>query len=78
MPGLSKEQVSLDAALMRGFLKSAEYDCWKRYLTVMEEDWTARMRRGSREDFDYYKGILEGLRMSLQIPENVVRMTERR
>ena len=70
-PDFKREKLLSDAAHMHEFAGSQAHDIWLEYVDRMIGDWTVRMRKGSKEAYDYHKGVLEGLEMAREIPRNV-------
>ena len=70
MDNLDPLRAMEDAATMLGFQKSHEYDRWKFYMEAMIADSKDRaVQKGSG---DWEKGIVEGLKLALQVPEKVI------
>jgi hypothetical protein len=72
---LSLEAVASDAAVLKSWTNEQSWDVFNRYLEKIGEDFQRRAMnftesRSQRQD-DYEKGVLAGLRMAQQIPENV-------
>ena len=60
------------ASRMREFLLSVEWGIFRKHLDTMLQEVTNRTVSGSKEDFDYNKGVLVGLREARRLPEAIV------
>lgn len=69
---LSIEEVAGDALRLKGWKTTQEFDTFAKYLEAAYTDWSVRLVNEVGSDkSDYYRGIIHGLKIALQIPENV-------
>ena len=76
MPQVDPLRINSDAAFMAEFIRSQTRDILNHYLEMMGDDFTTRVinfnpEMSARAD-DYNRGVLAGLRMAQQIPENIL------
>ena len=74
---LSKETLAGDAAILQEFVQTQGFAVWNKYLEYMGEDFTTLLVNGYSRPLDevrYHQGVLAGLRMAQQVPDNVERL----
>ena len=67
-----KEAQHVHAAKMRVLLTSEGWDAYRGVLGDAELRWMERTCTGSRDEFDYHKGVIEGLRLAYLIPGQII------
>lgn len=71
---LSQEALASDAAILKAWSAEQSHDTFNRYLEAAGDDWTRKVLNGHQDPLDvlrYAQGVLAGLRIAQQIPENV-------
>lgn len=72
MASINREALAGDAMVLRGWAASDEYQTWLKYVDLAYEDWTTKLVNAIGDPrSDYYRGIVAGLKIAAQIPENV-------
>ena len=69
-------RLGMQAALMKELLHTPMWECYAEYLDLMIEDSVARTLQGTKEQFDYHKGVVMGLRDALTLPQSVIARAE--
>ena len=67
-------RLSNEAALMQELQRSPMGECVVAHLDGQILDTTERMLRGKMDDFLYYKGLIEGLRLARGLPEHLINL----
>ena len=60
------------AMALRTLTQYAEWDIYHEELEQMEARWMERMLAGSKDDFPYSQGFINGLRTAAHLPQAVL------
>ena len=72
MDTLSNEELAHDAVHMRELAASQMWDIYRKYLDQMIREWSRNLRTDGEEFHNHHVGVLEGLEMVRNLPDNIV------
>lgn len=60
------------ASNLRALKGSEGWDSYLKLLEDTENEWIQRMLGATRDEFDFHKGVLHGLRLAYHLPDTVI------
>ena len=73
---LDKAHWAAVAARMRTLTQYPEWDEYTTQMGGLEANWLEKMVSGVKDEYEYARGFLQGMRTAVHLPQNIIRRTE--